>query len=408
MSAQQQEYAVYKKHWGNKTLDNILWIPTPIAMLGAVKVAYHRYIGNTIIATRDFFKKIQFINMTFVGVSSVFASLKIFQLILQDRITRTLLPDPKFDKNYLTLNLDPNDKKYRQFTVKTHDGIKLDTLEVILSDDNKPIGEQQYLIHCNMSCSVYQQAWRSDKESNKIGVLTDQVDRAIFFNYRGTGKSRGKAHGYIDLVNDVIAQVRELLDKGVNPKNIHLYGHSMGGGVSTYAAYFFQKQGIDLGSLIVDRTYGILMATAESTLNHPIVRPLVRPLVSNAGWDARPYKKFIKFKGRKMCIGLDRDRIIRKGCMLQIIKETYPQIYKEIIMLVINNPNIEDEKIHNRLLRTGKKWYNNFHAIKIDGSAKGEEINIDNTLKEFFPPIQNLYTAELVDCKKPLPSLSKI
>lgn len=130
----------------------------------------------------------------------------------------------------------------QKFEVITHDGAKLDGIEVKpkLEADKKT---QKHIIKFIGNGRCYE-AFLNEmiKEANDLNATV------IGFNLRGVGNSTSRAKSADDLVIDGIAQVQRLLDDGVPPENITLQGHSLGGCISTLVAQHFhrQKQHINL------------------------------------------------------------------------------------------------------------------------------------------------------------------
>lgn len=125
--------------------------------------------------------------------------------------------------------------------VKTHDGAKLETIEVYPKSFQKLPADTTYIIKFNGNGTLLQDML--DSFSHDATKLNCKV---IGFNYRGVGKSEGKPRVKSNLVTDGIAQVQRLLDEGANPKNIFLDGTSLGGSIATLVAEYFDKLGITL------------------------------------------------------------------------------------------------------------------------------------------------------------------
>ncbi|HRE33277.1 MAG TPA: hypothetical protein PLD88_14975, partial [Candidatus Berkiella sp.] len=105
----------------------------------------------------------------------------------------------------------------RQFFA-TEDGSELDTVE-LYAPQNK--AAKQYVIY----------GWgRSDCYEFFLPRLASDAlnlnKKIISFNFRNVGLSKGQVYHEHDLVRDYKFQIKRLLDKGVDPKNITCYGHS--------------------------------------------------------------------------------------------------------------------------------------------------------------------------------------
>jgi hypothetical protein len=110
-------------------------------------------------------------------------------------------------------------------------------------------------------------------------------------------------------VTDGIAQVKRLLEQGVQPHKILLSGYSLGGGIATLVARHFQQKGINL-YLFNDRSFSSLDSVlvghlrAKNKTGHRefllrkvlgfIIQPVLKFLIALFGWSinaANAYKK---------------------------------------------------------------------------------------------------------------------
>lgn len=153
--------------------------------------------------------------------------------------------------------------------VNTHDGVKLDTLEMISAKDNP------YIVNFVGNGMCYEQIvndYLDDDSSSKHNF--------IGFNYRGVSKSTGKATSSNDLVIDGIAVVQRLLDQGVDPAKIILKGLSLGGGIATLVAKHFHDLGIQV-NLFNDRSF--------SSISNVVVGHARSGGRSFLGWLVKPF-----------------------------------------------------------------------------------------------------------------------
>lgn len=140
--------------------------------------------------------------------------------------------------------IKPKKLSAQKILVSTHDNANLDTLEIKQKNDTEtPVELKKYIIRFVGNGICYEQ------------YIEEMIDDAnnlncnvIGFNYRGVSHSTGKPKSKNDLVTDGIAQVQRLLNAGVNPENITLKGHSLGGGVSALVAKHFLDHGIFLNA----------------------------------------------------------------------------------------------------------------------------------------------------------------
>lgn len=368
--------AIYRKSWNNAVFDVVLWLPAFFAVVSIAKIIYQRHFNNIILLNK-FLEKFKFVNLAFVVISSLLVSLKIIQIIIQKNISKKMLPNSaRIQKSYLKEYVKSlevaSPSNIRTIKVKAYDGIELDTLEINHCVGlNKIVCEQKYLINFCGSGTTFQEAYKY----HSMIQVTDQmeIDKVIYFNYRGTGNSIGNAQSYIDLVNDGIAQIEYLhVEQQIQYENIHLYGHSMGGGIATKVAMHYQKQGIQLGSLLVDRTYGDIIHTAESIAKKtckPIV-PLIRSIVSNAKWDINIIDDFINFKSNKLCIALKNDGNLQKGCLNKALSKLNQDEDQPIIVI--------DYAGNGHTLSISGLWHNNLCK------RNGRDIDLHVALQEHF------------------------
>ncbi|OQV24917.1 Monoacylglycerol lipase ABHD12 [Hypsibius exemplaris] len=92
----------------------------------------------------------------------------------------------------------------------------------------------------------------------------------VAFDYRGYGDSSGTPWGEQDLVNDGFA-VYEWTRKEYPNKEIFIWGHSLGTGVSTHLTQFIERQGLKVDGLILDSPFSDL---EDAMRSHPLLFPL--------------------------------------------------------------------------------------------------------------------------------------
>lgn len=170
-----------------------------------------------------------------------------------------------------------------QHTIVTHDGVKLDTLEI------EPIAQQsidakykKYIINFIDMNACYQEMINE--------LRADALDfegNLVSFNYRGVGRSTGCPKSFNDLVIDGIAQVQRLLDQKVTSQNITLNGRSMGGAIAALVAYHFhqQKQPINVFN---DRSFSTMTNVIVGSMRGENEETWRGKLL---GWFAKPFIK---------------------------------------------------------------------------------------------------------------------
>ena len=90
------------------------------------------------------------------------------------------------------------------------------------------------------------------------------------FGYSGLVNSDGTVSTVVplsqaELVEQGVAQVQRLLDKGVDSHQVVLHGHSLGGGIATLVAWHFQQQGIAI-KVYNDRSFSNISSEASELL----------------------------------------------------------------------------------------------------------------------------------------------
>jgi pimeloyl-ACP methyl ester carboxylesterase len=151
-----------------------------------------------------------------------------------DRATRV-----KQDINGADYSQHDYELKAEQLTVETHDGAKIDGVEIACYHGPKNEKSDTYVFNLVGNSMCYQQVideMCDDAAENKWNV--------IGFNLRGVAVSTGEPTAADDIVVDLIAQIQRLLDQKVSPDKIYLPGHSLGAGVAVLAADHFKKHGI--------------------------------------------------------------------------------------------------------------------------------------------------------------------
>jgi hypothetical protein len=189
--------------------------------------------------------------------------------------------------NTINKSKDLNVKKPE---VKTYDGAILDTVEINhLDKANILPKQQQYIINFVGTNGTYEGSM--DQMADDAKALQCNV---VGFNFRGVMNSTGKPKSADDLVTDGIAQVQRLLDKGVDPQNITLKGHSLGAGIATLVAKHFHdnKKKINLFngrsfSSITNVVVGHIRTYNQATGHQELLGKKI------VGWIAKPFIKFI-------------------------------------------------------------------------------------------------------------------
>lgn len=189
--------------------------------------------------------------------------------------------------NQTTLNIQAE-----RFYVTLNDNTQLDTLEITANPSDESRG---YIINFPGNSQNY--------TNNDIDDTLSDLENfnCIYFNYRNVGKSEGHIYSSQDLINDGIAQVQRLIDNGVPPDLIYLYGFSLGGGISAKVYEHFQNKGILLGFCFNDRSFNNINTATEgsikyiskmvqmSVLSNPLLSSVIgniaKTAISNTQWN---------------------------------------------------------------------------------------------------------------------------
>ncbi|MBP9842190.1 MAG: alpha/beta fold hydrolase [Simkaniaceae bacterium] len=174
-------------------------------------------------------------------------------------------------------------------TVETIDKVKLDTVQI------KHPTSQKWIIFLNPNNGVY------ENSLPYLYALSQQTGQNVYSgNYRGVGRSEGDITTIRDLLLDGESFIQDLLSKGVQPPEITLHGHSMGGGVATELAALYPGL-----NLVADRTYSSI-SDAITTLVTPqagrCIASTAAKITTLLGWNLNPLAAFPKISGRKTTI----------------------------------------------------------------------------------------------------------
>lgn len=89
----------------------------------------------------------------------------------------------------------------------------------------------------------------------------------VAFDYRGYGDSTGQPWGEQDLVADSFA-VYQWIRETYPQKEVFVWGHSLGTGVSTHLVHYIEKKGITVDGLILDSPFSSL---DDAMRRHPLL-----------------------------------------------------------------------------------------------------------------------------------------
>ena len=155
-------------------------------------------------------------------------------------------------------------------------------------------------------------------------MAKDVGANVICCNYRGVMKSSGFPTKEEHLIEDGDAVVQHLRDQGVEPKNILLYGSSIGGAVATHVAEKRVTEGEKV-SLMSDRSFSSLEAVIQKIgrvfdqylpILTQLIRNIVAAIAGSYGWklDSGAKLKTLLEKDAKVTIIHNRaDQVVPMG-----------------------------------------------------------------------------------------------
>lgn len=159
------------------------------------------------------------------------------------------------------------------YSLETYDNAVLDSLAFSsVKEEKKPMAQRKFIINCLANGQNYIN-WIKD-----FNATSKELECTVIgFNYRGIDYSKGLIWTENNMVDDVLAQVRFLLDQGVKPEHIGLDGMCVGGAVATLAVARAQKEGIHIG-LYNERSFRSIPRVLAGSVLPGVKRSLWNPL----------------------------------------------------------------------------------------------------------------------------------
>ena len=212
-----------------------------------------------------------------------------------DFVARQKLPGAMYYEEFKSLKLT------RKFI--TSNGYKIDSVEIkpsrILSK-NKP-GDNLYIV-CFLGRSEYYESRFRD-----MALLARNTGATVIgFNPKGFHASTGKTEILLDIVSDGIVLIEYLLARNIYPKQIVLYGNSLGGAVQEpVCKHFRQLKSIDFRQ-INSNSFRSLAAVFSTNMKMPFLENKLMQLMKYVGWET-DYEQFFYKTGVYKCY------LVRKG-----------------------------------------------------------------------------------------------
>ncbi|MFK7968528.1 MAG: alpha/beta hydrolase family protein [Rickettsiaceae bacterium] len=217
-----------------------------------------------------------------------------------DFIAKQKLPDSIYYEEFQSLELT------RKFI--DSNGYQIDSVEIKptkLLSKNKP-GEGLYII-CFLGKSEYYESRFRD-----MALFARNTGATIIgFNPKGFNTSTGKTKILFDIVDDGIALIEYLLARNITPKQIVLYGNSLGGAVQELVCKHFRKLKLIDFRQINSNSFCSLAAVLSTNINMPFLESKLMQLMKYSGWEMNYEQSFYK-------TGVYRCFLVRKGD--QVIK----------------------------------------------------------------------------------------
>jgi hypothetical protein len=219
---------------------------------------------------------------------------------LKDEIDKIVFLD-----NARELFLADKTNNAEQLTIRTADGIDLDTLIINNANQNNfPIDQQKWIVFFQGNGACYENNLTQQK------LLSDHTSASILTgNYRGVMRSKGSATSAHDIVLDGEAMVQYLLNKGVPSNNILIHGWSLGGAVATEVASYHQQLGNEM-NLCNDRSFSTLSDVVKSMFPN-VFGFIISQILFSANWLFESVKNFQKIQGYKFTIHSKEDAVIK-------------------------------------------------------------------------------------------------
>jgi|JFJP01.1.fsa_nt_gi hypothetical protein len=218
-----------------------------------------------------------------------------------DFIARQKLPGALYYKEFKSLKLT------RKFVASS--GYKIDSVEIKpnkLLSKNKP-GDGLFIV-CFLGRSEYYESRFRD-----MALFAQNTGATIIgFNPKGFHASTGKTKILFDIVDDGVALLESLLARNINPKQIVLYGNSLGGAVQELVCkHFRQLKSIDFRQ-INSNSFRSLAAVFSNNMKLPFFESKLMKLMQYVGWEMDYEQNFYKTGVYRCFLLRQGDKVIKK------------------------------------------------------------------------------------------------
>jgi alpha/beta superfamily hydrolase len=147
----------------------------------------------------------------------------------------------------------------------------------------------------------------------KQAALQEFSYNFVYFDYRGCGESEGSPNSKKDLFLDGESIYQFVKDKLHVPENdIHLYGWSLGGGVSSNVKEIHPECG---SNDVIERSFTSINNTVKNVVS-PILAAIAGFAVSLLNWNIESVKAIEKSKGKTLIVHHPEDELMKNEASL--------------------------------------------------------------------------------------------
>lgn len=177
------------------------------------------------------------------------------------------LTEEEYDRN--ALGIMP-EFKIKRCIVEMPNHVRLHTREFTPQTITEDVKTAPHIIYFKGNASRYDDYLEEMKnDALRLNAVVVGFHHGNF-GYSGLAGADGTVNtvtplSQAELVEQGIAQVQRLLDKGVDAHHITLHGHSLGAGIATLVAWHFQQQGIAI-KIYNDRSFSSISSEASELL----------------------------------------------------------------------------------------------------------------------------------------------
>lgn len=212
----------------------------------------------------------------------------------------------------LSVRREP-EKTRPQFTLSTGDTSSLDTVTLTPNNTENKVGKDKHVIYIggrseNFESRTYREA---SEDAANLGIT------AHLFNLPGMRSSTGRMSCLDDGTNAVIAQVKRLIEEGVEPHNIILKGNCLGAWIAGSAQDELSKQGIMVRG-VRSNTFSTLedvVVAHTPSVFVPVVKTF-SSLMKTLGWSYDASEVNLVNGPFVLMVNREGDRVIPKQALL--------------------------------------------------------------------------------------------